>query len=114
MSETELRRLLTTRAVDVKSVAYRGPVEPDTVTVWRQHNCRAKHRTPKTFLKCAIPRAAWVMGSGEYASVAWCRTPTVILHRTPEEAVKAKHRIDATGCGGRCQRRHQIIRVVLP
>jgi hypothetical protein len=105
------RPLFTVRASDVKSSVYRGLVEPDTVTVWRQHNCRAQHRTPKTFMKCAVPRAAWVMGSGEFATVAWCGTPTVELHDTLDQAVKAKALIDSTGCGGRCQRRHQIVRV---
>lgn len=106
------RRLFTVRASDTKSAGYRGPVEPDTVTVWRRHNCRAKHRTTKTFMKCAVPRAAWVHGSGEYATVAWCGTPTVMLHGTLEQAVEAKAWIDSTGCGGRCKRRHQIVRVM--
>jgi hypothetical protein len=81
---------------------------------YRRHNCTARHRTTRTFMACAIPRAAWVMGEGEYASIAWCHTPTVILWDTLAEAESAKAMIDSTGCGGRCYRRHEIVRVVVP
>lgn len=112
----EIRRLLMAQPVDVSADEdwCASPPRSDAVIVWRRHHCDAKHRSARTFLKCAIPRAAWVNGSGEYASIAWCRVPTVWLFKTPQEAVAAKHQIDSTGCGGGCQRRHQIVRVVLP
>jgi hypothetical protein len=50
-------------------------------------------------------------GSGEYASIAWCGSPTVILCHTLEEAEQLKAQIDSTACGGRCKGWHEIVRV---
>ena len=101
----DLRALFASRPVDVtRATPYAGPVNSDRVKVYRRHNCKARHRTAKTFLRCAIPRAAWVHGEGEYATVAWCNQPTVLLCPTFEEAQAAKAGIDSTACGGRCQR----------
>jgi hypothetical protein len=100
--------------LDLTEVRQRTPhLEPveGRVTVYRQHNCQRRHRTVNTFMKCAIPRAAWVLGDGPYACIAWCRVPTVTLFDTLDDAVKARAWIDATACGGRCQRRHQVVRV---
>jgi len=80
---------------------------------YRLHNCDRQHRSTRTFMECAIPRAAWVIGDGEYACIAWCRVATVILYRTLEAAQAGKAQIDSTGCGGRCQHRHEIVRVAL-
>jgi hypothetical protein len=63
-------------------------------------------------MKCAIPKAAWVAGRGEYALIAWCRVPTVTLWDDLADAEHQKAVIDQTGCGGLCSRRHEIVRVV--
>jgi len=85
-----------------------------SVKSYRVHYCNAKHRTYRTMAKCVWRRAAWIMGDGEYASVAWChRGATVQLHATAGEAEQAKAIIDASACGGRCTRRHEVIRLVL-
>lgn len=83
----------------------------DAPTVWRQHNCTSRHRTVKTWLRCAVPRLEWVHGSGEIALIAWCRHITITLHDSVESAEASKRFIDASGCGGRCVRNHQIVRV---
>ena len=80
---------------------------------YRQHKCTAHHRTERTFLKCAIPRAAWVSGHGQFALIAWCRVPTITLHQQLDDAEESKATIDSTGCGGACKRRHEIIRIEL-
>jgi hypothetical protein len=60
------------------------------------------------------PRAIWIMGNGEYASVSYCRAqPTVMLFETLAEAERAKKAIDDTACGGRCMRRHEIVQLGL-
>jgi hypothetical protein len=79
--------------------------------VYRRHNCTRSHRSARTFMKCAIPKAAWIVGRGDYASIAWCDVPTVELYATQEDAERAKATIDRTGCGGRCQRRHEVVQI---
>lgn len=80
--------------------------------VYRRHSCERQHRTSATFLRCAIPRAAWIVGAGDFAVIAWCRVPTVTLWPTPEAAAVALATIDAPlACGGRCQYRHEVVRV---
>ena len=77
---------------------------------YRRHNCERQHRTYKKFAECAFPRAAWVLGEGPYAIVAWCGTPTVTLWPTAEEALNAMATgIDKTGCGHLCSRKHEVI-----
>ena len=58
-----------------------------------------------------IRKAAWIGGDGPYALLAWCKTLTVTLHQTMEEAEKSKASIDQIGCGGACSRRHEIVDV---
>jgi hypothetical protein len=65
-------------------------------------------------MRCAISRAAWIDGTGDYALIAWCRVPTVTLWGELTAAEQQKAIIDRTGCGGRCSGRHEIVRVVLP
>jgi hypothetical protein len=56
------------------------------------------------------PRAVWIIGRGEYASVSHCPpAATVMLFETRMEAEIAKAQIDDTACGGRCCRRHEIV-----
>jgi hypothetical protein len=55
-------------------------------------------------------QAIWIIGGGEYASVAHCHPgATVMLLRTRMEAEIAKGAIDDTGCGGRCSGQHEIV-----
>jgi hypothetical protein len=63
----------------------------------------------KTAAKRRWPKACWIAGSGRYASLAHCRELTIELFNSAPEAAKAKAQIDATGCGGRCYRQHEII-----
>jgi hypothetical protein len=63
------------------------------------------------------PKAVWIQGSGEYASISDCpRGPTIILHRTREQAERAKAFIDRLGCGGRClgEPSHSIVHLTAP
>lgn len=83
------------------------------VKTYRQHRCSSNHRSARTFLNCAIPRAAWIQGSGDYALIAWCRVPTISLWSNPEDAAPAMSMIAATGCGGRCSGRHELVRIDL-
>jgi hypothetical protein len=49
------------------------------------------------------PKAIWIIGRGEYASVSHCHPErTVMLCETRMEAEIARAVIDSTGCGGRC------------
>lgn len=74
--------------------------------------CPTRHRTPVTVLRCMLPQAAWVLGRGEWASIAPDgRALTVKLHLTRESAERALSLIDATACGGFCDRRHYLGRV---
>lgn len=78
---------------------------------YTRHGCRATHRTYNRFARCAIKSATWVTGEGPYAVIAWCRVPTVTLWITQGEAERAKTFIDATGCGGRCSRQHEVVKL---
>lgn len=55
------------------------------------------------------PQAEWIIGSGRYASVAYCDTTTVMLFATPAEASRAKAFIDRLACGGSCSSEHEIV-----
>lgn len=85
--------------------------------VYRRHQCNRRHRTYRTLAECIWPRAAPIIGEGEYATVSYCahgphdRAVTVQLHATLDDANAAKEFIDRTGCGGRCTRQHEIIRL---
>lgn len=85
-------------------------VQLDPTPVYRRHNCTKKHRTARTFMKCAIRRAVWIWGEGEYALIAWCGVPTVMLHETREQAEWSEEQIDRYGCGHECDGRHIIVR----
>lgn len=82
--------------------------------IYRNHKCNSKHRTVRTFLKCAIPHHAWISGKGDIAVIAWCRIPTVTLWTNEADALKSKTMIDDTACGGRCIRHHDLVKVMLP
>jgi hypothetical protein len=53
------------------------------------------------------PKAIWIEGDGQYASVSDCPPgSTIYLFETQEEAEGAKDFIDSLGCGGRCRGKH--------
>jgi hypothetical protein len=53
--------------------------------------------------------AAWIDGDGPFALLARCRTLTVTLWGTRDEAERQKSIIDGTGCGDACNRAHEIV-----
>ena len=67
--------------------------------VYRRHNCTAAHRSARTFMKCAIPKAAWIVGRGDYASIAWCDVPTVELYATGRTLNGQRRRLIAPVAG---------------
>lgn len=83
----------------------------NSVKTYRNHNCSRRHKSTRTFLKCAIPNNAWVAGQGHIAVIAWCRIPTVTLWANLEDALQSKSMIDDTACGGRCIRHHELVQV---
>jgi hypothetical protein len=76
---------------------------------YRRHNCGRRHRTYRAFVECAIPSAVWVQGDGPVALIAWCGQPTVTLCADADTAKRAKATIDASGCGGSCSKRHEVV-----
>ena len=55
-------------------------------------------------------KAEWICGEGRYASLAHCiNILTVMLHKTRQEAQKAKEDIDEGGCGGGCYKDHSVV-----
>ena len=58
--------------------------------------------------------AEWISGKGPFAVLARCRTLTVTLWTSMEEAQLAKKLIDQCGCGGMCTGDHEIINLSLP
>jgi hypothetical protein len=82
--------------------------------VYRRHYCDRTHRTYRTLAKCIWRRAEWIAGDGPYATLAHCRVLTVELHTTEAAARQALARIDEWGCGGRCYRDHDLVRLVRP
>lgn len=84
-----------------------------TVKTYRQHRCSAHHRTHRTAARCIFRRAAWILGDGPFAVIAWCNVPTISLHSNPDAARGALETVNATGCGGRCQHRHDLVLIAL-
>lgn len=85
--------------------------EPRTFVTWRRHRCTSKHRTARTWMRCALGRVEWISGRGRFAVIAYCRSTTVTLWTEPAFARRAVQTIDSTGCGGRCVRRHALVYV---
>jgi hypothetical protein len=62
--------------------------------------------------KSVRPKALWIEGDGEYASISDCPPgPTICLFETREAAERAKSAIDSIGRGGSClgKRGHSIV-----
>jgi hypothetical protein len=55
------------------------------------------------------PAAEWIIGEGQYASVAYCDTTTIMLFRTLAEAQRAQALIDRLACGHACRREHELV-----
>lgn len=81
---------------------------------YRRHYCSQRHRLYSTMAKCIWHHAVWVVGEGPYALLAHCRGTTVSLWTEQEDALSSKEFIDRLGCGGRCHRDHEIVRLELP
>lgn len=61
------------------------------------------------------PRAEWIIGAGQYASVAYCGVTTVMLFRSLAEAERAKAAfIDRLACGHVCRVEHEIVNLETP
>lgn len=102
-------------SVEPRTIDFSGACE---VKTWRNHWCQRQHRSETTFIECVIgKRLCWVIGVGRFATISWCdgrrraRYVTVILHEDVDDARKAKAAMDSTGCGGRCQRKHDLVRI---
>lgn len=89
------------------------PPAPSALKVYRNHYCERQHRSYRALAGCIWKRSrpAWITGEGPFALLAWCRVLTITLHPTEAAARQAKARIDATGCGGFCSNRHEIVRI---
>ncbi|MEV6898347.1 hypothetical protein [Amycolatopsis sp. NPDC051372] len=85
--------------------------------IYRSHNCSRKHRTWTALAKCMWPKASWVEGDGQFATVSKCphsgspRATTVELHPTLTKAEEALAIINDGACGGMCQKRHELIQL---
>jgi hypothetical protein len=80
---------------------------------YRRHRCNAEHQTRNMFMRCAIPRAVYVSGEGEFALIAWCDgRPSVTLWSDLAARPRRKRAIDGGACGGRCCGHHEIVRVL--
>lgn len=81
---------------------------------YRLHNCSAKHRSFRTLAACVWRRTCWIRGTGPYATVAYCRSTSVQLHDTREEAEGSLAFINELACGGFCRKDHHLVKLVLP
>ena len=80
----------------------------------RRCRCKQDHRSYLDFAECYWKKAEWVSGEGPFAVLAHCRALTVTLHKTREKAEESQRFIDRFGCGGACDRRHEIVQIHLP
>ena len=81
--------------------------------VYRDHNCGRQHKAWTALARCAFPRAGWIAGDGPFAVIVGCGVTSVTLHPDVETAAHALELLDATGCGGRCVRHHDLVRLDL-
>ena len=79
--------------------------------IYRNHKCSKHHKSARTFLRCAIPTAAWIHGTGNYALIAWCNMPTISLYQDPADAAQPLAAINGGACGQRCNGRHEIVHI---
>jgi len=81
------------------------------VNVYRDHHCNRQHRTWTALAHCMFPHAAWIAGDGPFAVIVGCGVTSVTLHADVETAEHVLETVDATGCGGRCVRHHDLVRL---
>lgn len=72
------------------------------------HHCPTRHRTDTTQARHIWPHAAWITGTGPWATLAWCNTLTAKLWPTETAARLALRIIDNTACGQRCTNNHEL------
>jgi len=81
------------------------------VKVYVRHRCARQHKAWPALAHCMFPRAGWIAGDGPFAVVVGCGVTSVTLHADVEAAEHALEAVGATGCGGRCVRRHELVRL---
>jgi hypothetical protein len=74
------------------------------------------HRAYRRVAKRRWPHTIWTEGQGRWATVSRCQRQrrifpyvTVQLYETRADAESWLRVIDCTGCGGVCQRRHELV-----
>lgn len=77
------------------------------------HRCGRGHRAWPALAHCVFRDAAWVSGDGPFAVVVWCGVTHVSLHPDEPTAREELKTIGASGCGGRCTRDHELVRLDL-
>jgi len=83
------------------------------VKVYRDHRCGRQHRAWPALARCIFRGAGWIAGDGPFAVVSGCGVTSVTLHHDAATAARSLATIDATGCGGRCVRHHDLVRLDL-
>jgi len=81
------------------------------VKVYVRHRCARRHKAWPALARCIFPRAGWIAGDGPFAVIAWCGVTSVTLHPDAATAARSLATIGATGCGGRCVRKHELVRL---
>ena len=84
-----------------------------TARVLSAHRCGRQHRAYPALARCMWPWAGWIAGDGPFAVVSGCGVTSVTLHHDAATAARSLATIDATGCGGRCVRHHELVRLDL-
>jgi len=80
------------------------------VKVYR-HRCARQHKAWPALARCIFRDAGWIAGDGPFAVIAWCGVSSVTLHPDVETASRSLATIGVTGCGGRCARNHELVRL---
>lgn len=78
--------------------------------LYTQHRCARRHRSTDAFIRCAIPRHAWVSGHGNVALIAWCDVPSISLW---PDADSAEHALADLRCGHACTGNHELVEIRL-
>lgn len=93
----------------MSSRALRTIVGTGVVKVYIRHRCGRTHKTPRTFLRCAMPRAT-IHGDGQYATICRCRYPAIVLLSQDED--RAIHHL-ASECDSGCHFFHETVTIDL-
>lgn len=63
-----------------------------------------------TIAKARWPSAEWIVGRGQYATLAYCRDVlTVMLHDSHDRASAVMRNLASWGCGGFCVNDHDLV-----